>query len=127
MDKMKYRTFTFPENPETFGIEAVMEPEYAVAEDGTISYTGMGPLCRIISGSGVFQGADAQQNFNALSVIMATAKVGELVHPVWGTMQACLTELVMKQESRENFVAYSFVFREADESGEIPRLPESKR
>ena len=77
-------------------------------------------------GSGVFQGSKAVSNFNALSVIMATGQVGELIHPQWGTMSVYLTELKMQQESREDYIAYSFVFREADESGSIPKLPEQE-
>lgn len=122
---MKFSTFTFPQNPETFAIKAVCEPEYTVDSDGIISYTGMGPLCRIISGTGVFTGSYAHQNFNALSVIMATRQSAALVHPIWGTFQAYLTGLRMEQDSREGCVVYAFTFREADETGMIPKLPES--
>lgn len=124
MDKLKYKFWTWPENPETFLIEAVRQPLYTVAEDGTISYEGLGPLCRVITGRGVFRGSDAVTSFNALAVIMATGTVGELVHPVWGTFSAYLTGLKMEEESRENYIPYSFTFREADESGMIPVLPE---
>lgn len=126
MSKLTFRMFEFPENPETFQIKAARAPQYSVADDGTISYEGLGPLCRVISGSGVFYGADAQQDFNALAVLMATGSVGNLVHPVWGTISAYLTGLEMEQDSREDYVKYSFTFREADESGMIPRLPESE-
>ena len=124
MDKLKYKVWTWPENPETFLIDAVREPLYTIAEDGTISYQGLGPLCRVISGRGVFQGADANNHFNALSVILANGTVGELVHPTWGTIQAYFTGLKMEEDSREEYIAYSFTFREADESGKIPPLPE---
>ena len=126
MANLKFRMFTWPENPETFGIRAVMSPMYTIANDGTISYQGMGPLCRVITGRGVFCGSKAVSNFNALSVIMATGEVGDLVHPQWGTIRAYLTELEMDQESREGYIAYSFTFREADESGGIPQLPEQE-
>lgn len=124
MDKLKYKFWTWPENPETFLIEAVRSPMYTVAEDGTISYEGLGPLCRIITGKGVFHGVDATGNFNALAVIMATGTVGDLVHPKWGTIKAYLTGLKMEEESRENCIVYSFTFREADENGMIPALPD---
>lgn len=125
MDKLKYKFWTWPENPETFLIEAVRQPMYTVADDSSISYEGLGPLCRIITGKGVFRGADAVTSFNALAVIMATGTVGDLVHPVWGTISAYLTGLKMGEESRENYIPYSFTFREADESGMIPVLPET--
>lgn len=125
MEKMKFRMFTFPENPETFSIAASRTPEYTIADDGTVTYEGLGPLCRVITGSGVFHGEDAVDDLNALAVIMAAGSVGELVHPVWGSIQACLTGLELDQESREDYVAYKFTFREADESGMIPRLPDT--
>ena len=124
MDKLKYKIWTWPENPETFLIDAVREPQYAIAGDGTISYLGLGPMCRIITGKGVFQGDDANNHFNALSVLLANGTVGELIHPVWGTIQAYFTGLKMEEESRKDYLVYSFTFREADESGMIPPLPE---
>lgn len=124
MEKMKYKFWTWPENPETFLIDAVAEPMYTIADDGTITYDGLGPVCRVISGRGVFCGEEANNSFNALAVIMAMRTVGELVHPTWGTFQAYLTGLKMEEESREGYIVYSFTFREADESGMIPVLPE---
>ena len=124
MNKLTYKFWTWPENPETFLIDAVREPLYTIADDGTISYLGLGPLCRTISGKGVFQGADANNHFNALAVIMANGTVGELIHPTWGTIKAYFTELKMEEDSREEYIVYSFAFREADESGMIPPLPE---
>lgn len=126
MNKMKYKVWTWPENPETFRIEAVREPLYTIAGDGTISYQGLGPMCRIFSGKGVFQGVDAVDDFNALAVMMANGTVGDLVHPVWGTMKAYLTELTMEEESREDYIVYTFAFREADEDGGIPKLPDNQ-
>ena len=124
MKKLKYKIWTWPENPESFQIEAVREPLYTIAQDGTITYQGLGPLCRVISGRGVFQGPEAREHFNALSVIMANGTVGELVHPEWGTIQAYFTGLKMEQDCREMYIPYSFTFREADEKGMIPPLPE---
>jgi prophage DNA circulation protein len=126
MEKMKFKFWTWPENPETFHIQALAEPMYTLHEDGTITYEGLGPVCRIISGKGVFRGTDAVEDFNALAVIMATRTAGELSHPLWGTFRAYLTGLTMEQESREGYIAYTYTFREADESGMIPALPEDK-
>lgn len=122
--KMKFMMFTWDHNPEEFRIEAYCQPEYTVNELGVYEYVGLGPMCRVISGRGVFSGPDANQNFNALAVIMAMRKPGELVMPVWGTIQACLTELKLEHGSRPEHVVYSFVFRETDDIGGIPRLPE---
>ena len=127
MDKLRFKYFTWPENPETFEIRTVREPVYEVAADHTLTYKGLGPMCREIRGKGVFQGENAYADFNALAVILPTGKAEELVHPVWGTMKAYLVELDLLQESRENYVAYRFVFREAGENGMIPPMNEDYR
>ncbi len=124
-DKMKFRMFRWLENPEQFGIRAVCVPEYEKNEYGAYDYTGISPLCRIFTGSGVFCGDEAVEQFNALAVLMAVREQGELYHPVWGTTTAMLTELEMAQESRPDYIVYSFTFRETDEKGSIPWLPET--
>ena len=118
--------FQWPENPERFSIRAAVAPEYTENNAGGYDYVGMGPMVRTFSGSGVFLGPDAAEMFNALAVIMATRTGGELYHPVWGTAMACLTELKMSQESREDYIEYSFTFRETDEKGVIPWLPKTE-
>lgn len=123
MDQMKYKEFVWLENPETFRIQAVREPQYTINDLGDYDYTGLGPMCRIISGSGVFRGEYAYENYNTLQVMMTNGVAGELVHPLWGEIPAFLTKLEMTNGSREGYVAYSFTFREADENGGIPQLP----
>lgn len=124
MDKMKFRMFRFPENPEEYGIYMVTEPLYQINNIGQYDYLGLGPMCRIYTGTGVFRGPKAVEHFNALQVLMATRVPGELSHPIWGTGTACLTELEMKQESRPDYIRYCFTFREMDEKGGIPKLPD---
>ena len=123
MDKMKFRMFRWTENPEEFGIEMVLEPLYQINGIGQYDYLGLGPMCRIYTGKGVFSGPDAVQQFNGLQVLMATRVGGELSHPVWGTGNVYLTELKMSQQSRPDYIEYSFTFRETDEEGGIPHLP----
>ena len=123
MDKMHFRMFRWEQNPEEFGIEMVLEPLDQLNDIGQYDYLGLGPLCRVYTGKGVFSGPDAVQQFNGLQVLMATRVGGELVHPVWGTGNVYLTELKMSQQSRPDYIEYSFTFRETDEKGSIPRLP----
>ena len=126
MAKMKYKTFTWMEPPEILKIRVVRSPEYVIDSNGQFNYTGLSPLCRIISGSGVFRGQYAYEDFNALQVMLATGTAGELEHSTWGKISCFLTEVEMAQDCRDDYVEYSFVFREADESGAIPALPEEK-
>ena len=123
MDKMQFRMFRWEQNPEEFGIEMVLEPLYQINDIGQYDYLGLGPLCRVYTGKGVFSGPLAVEQFNGLQVLMATRVGGELVHPVWGTGNVYLTELKMSQQSRPDYIEYSFTFRETDEKGGIPRLP----
>ena len=122
-DKMRFRMFQWQENPEEFGIYMVLEPQYQLNDIGQYDYTGLGPMCRIYKGRGVFSGSEAIQQFNGLQVLMATRVGGELYHPIWGTGEAYLTELEMTQKSRPDYIEYSFTFRGTDEKGGIPRLP----
>ena len=126
-DKMKFRMFRWLENPEHFGLRAVCTPEYEENEYGAYTYTGIGPLCRVYTGSGVFCGPEAVEQFNALAVLMAVQEQGELYHPVWGTATVMLTHLEMSQQSRPDYIEYSFTFRETDEKGAIPWLPENEK
>lgn len=123
MNKMKFRMFTWPENPEQFQIYSSCLPKYSGDQNSGYEFEGLEPLCREITGRGVFCGPEAVEQFNALAVIMATRTDGELYHPVWGSTNAYLTELTLEQESRPEYIVYSFVFRETDDSGAIPRLP----
>lgn len=127
MEKMKFENFIWPQNPEVFQVDAEMEPLYTIAPDGSIHYDGLGPLCRVIRGSGIFQGRNAAEYFNTLSVYMAAKLFGKLIHPIWGTFQVYLVELKMKQISREDYIEYAFTFREADPKGVIPMLPGNRQ
>lgn len=127
MDRIKLGFFTFMENPEEFRVTAIRVPEYTVDDLNNYSYTGLGPLCRIITGSGVFRGDDAYEDFNTLQVLMATGRQADLEHPIWGKMPCYITELEMLNESREKYIAYRFELREADDQGMIPPLPEGYR
>ena len=126
MDRMKFMMVTWPHNPEEFRISAHCIPYYVPNNSGGYDYTGLSPMVRVFHGRGVFCGEDANQRFNALAVIMALGREGELFHPIWGTTTAYLTDLEMEQESRPEHIVYSFTFRETDEKGGIPRLPENE-
>lgn len=123
MESMFYKGFRWFENPEVLRIHAIRVPEYTINQLGKYDYTGLGPMCRIISGSGVFCGEYAYEQYHSLEVLMANGVPGDLIHPIWGTISAYLIELEMKSESRDEYVEYSFTFREADEEGVIPPLP----
>lgn len=121
MEKMSYKGWVWPQNPEKFEQFFLREPVYVKNSSDVMVFTGMGPMKRTFTGSGTFFGSTAFEDFKALAALFAETTCGALVHPVWGTFQAYFTELEMTQEPRENEVAYRFTFREADANDAIPK------
>ena len=119
MEKLKYKSFTWPENPQQYRVESRRDMMSHVDEAGMQQFDGLGPWKRIITGNGSFLGPEAYNAFKILQELTMNREAGLLVHPVWGTVSAFLTELVLEQEPRTDYVAYSFVFREADTEGKL--------
>ena len=121
MANLSFGTFTWPNDPECYEESCVREPVYSQTEDGRTVFSSMGPVKRTITGSGAFFGSNAYNSFKSLLALVSQEKPASLVHPIWGTRSVFLTELKSTMEPRENYVAYSFTFREADSSGAIPK------
>ena len=121
MDKLTYKDFVWPRNPEKYRQQYLRKPTYGEDEEGNTVFQGLGALKHTITGSGAFTGTDAWASFQQLADLCGDPLAGDLTHPVWGTVSAFLTELQMDQEPRENYVAYSFTFQAADENGDIPQ------
>ena len=121
MANMSFGTFTWPNDPEKYEEKCVREPVYTQTEEGETVFSGMGPVTRTITGSGAFFGSSAYANFKTLLALVSQAEPATLTHPVWGTRSVYLTELASSMEPREDYVTYTFTFREADESGAIPK------
>ena len=120
MMALKFKTYTWPNDPHTYREELHREPQYTT-QSGTSTYTGMGATHRRITGSGAFFGEDAYANFRALMELAADNTAGDLVHPIWGTRYCYFTKLEMTQEPRENYVTYSFEFTQAKADGTVPK------
>ena len=121
MDKIQYKTWVWPRNPETWVQSAVREPEYTKNASNVMVFSGMGPVKRTVTGKGAFVGLHAYEDFKALQTLFLDSSCGALIHPVWGEFNMYFTELEMTQEPRENYVAYQFEFREADDKNAIPQ------
>ena len=119
MEKLKFKNFTFPENPETMSIQFVRPVLFERKTDGTIEYYGLGRGCRTLTGSGVFFGPQAYNQFVTLSNLLYDGQPGTLVLPILQDWSAYLTQIEAIQTPMENYVAYRFTFREADEDGKI--------
>lgn len=120
MEKMSFKTFVWPQNPHTYREEYLREPIYLKNDLGYTVFDSMGAMRRTITGKGVFFGDTAFASFRALAALFADKTTGTLNHPVWGNRNVWFTALELTQEPRENYVSYSFTFREADSNGVIP-------
>lgn len=108
---MKYRNFTWKNEPETLHIRAVRKTQY-LDIDGNTSLSIAGYITRTIEGEGVFYGADAYGQFSELAATIQHRTAGTLSLAHWGDIKALLTELEVIEEARENFVRYRFKFLE---------------
>lgn len=120
MTHLSYKTFVWPQNPHTYKEESTREPHYHT-ESGVTYFDGMGGLQRKITGSGVFYGEDAFNQFKLLQKLVEEASPGNLEHPIWGIRYCYFTGLELLQEPKENCVSYKFEFTQASTNGEVPK------
>ena len=120
MDFLSFKTFVWPQNPTTYREVATRTPEY-YTQDGETYYRGMSELKRTISGSGVFYGEDAYEQYLKLQKLMNEISAGNLAHPIFGIRYCYFTLLEVTQEPKENYVSYRFEFTQALLNGEGPK------
>ena len=120
-EKLVFKEFTWPRNPDSCRREYVREPVYTKDALGNAVFSKMGPKKLTISGEGVFLGENAAADFKALAAMFDSAEPGMLAHPVWGEVSCYFTELEMTRDAGAEYVSYRFVFREADSQGAIPK------
>ena len=120
MDYLSYKTFVWPRNPHTYEEKTTGEPQYHT-ESGVTYFDGMGELKRTITGSGVFYGEDAYDQFKQLQLLFEDKTAGNLEHPIWGIRYCYFTGLELTQEPKENVVSYRFTFTQALTNGIVPK------
>ena len=119
MEKLKFKDFVFPQNPETLTIQFVRPVLFERKADGTVDFYGLGPGCRTLTGTGPFAGPQAYTKFAALSNLLYDSEPGTLELPILQDWSAYLTQLEATQTPSENYVTYRFTFREADDKGRV--------
>lgn len=117
MNRLKFKSFIWPINPEVYHEDYSRDAIYAKTDGGDSVFSGMGPMKRVITGSGAFFGTEACDQFRELATIYASADPGLLSHPVWGVRTVYFTKLQMTQSPKSDYVAYSFEFAEVDSNG----------
>ena len=120
MNKLVFKNYVWPQNPDKYEQKFVREPVYTKQDDGAVAFS-IGPKKRTVTGSGSFFGETAYADFQNQVKVFEEDTWGALVHPVWGTCRCFFTQLEVTMEPRADYVAYRFTFLEADEDGNIPQ------
>lgn len=113
---MRFKTFTWPNDPQTYWIVEKKRIAEHRMTDGSFLSEEMGTDAAELHGEGAFFGAQAYGSFLQLENVFQEKKPGILIHPMWHGAEAFLSELRLREEPRENYVAYSFVFRQAGDA-----------
>ena len=121
MEKLSFKTFVWPQNPEVYREETSRGAVYEKNEDGEDVFMGMGHLKRTITGSGVFLGAGAVSQYQKLEKLFGETTPGDLGHPMWGIRYCYFTGLELTQEPSEDCVRYRFTFQQAMANGVLPK------
>ena len=112
---MKYRDFTWPQNPATFEVELRRTlHSYKIPFSG-FSVQNLGMQNRVFKGEGEFTGPDAYDSFRRLAKAFSVSGSGWLEHQVWPPVKVYFAKLKLKEEPREEYVSYSFEFWESEE------------
>ena len=112
---MQFNTFAWPNDPATFSVKMQRDAAVHTLLDGTWCVQELGHSPRSFTGEGVFYGESAYASFNALRGLFLAGGSGALLHPQWGKLTVCLTELASVEEPAENLVRYRFTFLESGE------------
>ena len=113
MLRMRFGSFVWPNNPRTYTISCKRQTAVHKVPMGGFVVQDLGRTATVMKGEGEFFGADAYSTFLELLAVFQKGGRGTLVHPVWQTAGAYLTELELTQEPRDDYVAYRFTFCEA--------------
>lgn len=109
---MRYKTYTWPNNPKTYTIRYERQTAEHKIPAGACRLEDLGRTCRIMRGEGEFFGPNAYEEFKKLATVFYSDGPGVLFHPIWMTTSAYFTELTLLQEPSKDYVAYAFAFQE---------------
>lgn len=118
LSQMRFHTtaheyFGWPNNPSECTVEfnkRIITHEYPEKNGTEYELLGLGQ--RVISGTGIFYGPDAYDNFKRLTNFYSANQMGDLVHPTWGIIRCVFSKLEATQEPQPDFVEYRFEFME---------------
>ena len=115
---MRYKDYVWEYNPRVYGVTYRRKIAALKIPQGGCVMQDLGKSYKVLTGEGEFTGENAYDRFRELAEVFEEGGAGILVHPVWQLTKAYFVSLTLRQEPRENYVAYSFEFWEDITDGE---------
>ncbi len=112
LSPMRFKNFVWPHNPRTYTITFERKMALHKIPFGRHYLQSLGQTRRVLRGTGEFVGEGAYDKFKELATVFYEETPGVLIHPVWVTTTAWFAALELRQEPKEDYVAYSFEFWE---------------
>ena len=110
LNKIKYKKFTFPNNPTTTGFKcdrSYIRHKYPDLAGNELEDFGVNAI--VITGSGCFFGKDAYKDFSKLYAEFKKKGVGDFRHPIFKEVKrGLMTVLESTVEPEVNVIRYSF-------------------
>lgn len=112
LSPMRFKNYVWPHNPRVYEIRFQKKITEHHVPFGRTMLRSMGLGCRIMRGEGEFTGPGAYEEFKKLASVFYDDSPGVLTHPLWQPATVYFSALELRQEPTEDYVAYSFEFRE---------------
>ena len=112
LSPMRFKNFGWPHNPRVYSITYERKIAVHKIPFGRHYLQSLGQTRRVMKGDGEFVGEGAYDTFKALASVFYEDTPGTLVHPVWVATTVWFVGLELRQEPRQDYVAYSFEFWE---------------
>ena len=109
---MRFGTFTWPNDPETFRMKFTRKVTVAAGGNGLWTVTDVARMGRTFECEGVFFGNGAYNSIRALATLHIAGNPASLVHPQWDTVTALLTDMEVTEGPGENLLQYKLTFIE---------------
>ena len=110
LSKIKYKDFTFPNNPETTGFKcdrSYIKHKYPEMAGEELEDFGVNAI--VITGSGVFFGDGCYNTFKKLYKVYQSKGVGSVSHPIFTQItRGLMTSLEATVDAEKNVIHYSF-------------------
>lgn len=111
---MKFKTFTWPNDPRTCRLQAQRATSLHKYPGGSYRLEDLGVKGRVLTGEGEFFGNMAYSYMDQLIRVYEEPGEGVLIHPLILLRKMMFTELEILEEPRAWYVAYRFTFTECD-------------